>query len=408
MENRFLIYILPVAIAYLLGSFLPGYFLPLWLKKVDIRKIGDGNPGTINVKRTLGYPLAVLVGVYDVGKGLASMYIAYRCFNAPTYIVVLSAFTSIIGHKYPFYLGFKGGRGIAATVGIFVFMIIKVVRKFFTPYEILIMIIFIIVYAILLRLSTHDEDFFTVTVFPIIGAILAVKVASLSELLLVLFLMGMILYESSKNLKLKMFKLSSEKYTLWRIFIRPLALIFILLSLFFERKVIIFLTGSILSILFALDILRFALPKFEVTLERELLPDFKILRTKEKRRISSMTNFMLGIFLVFVLFPLNIAYASIGFMSLGDMFSKIVGINFGETTIFKSDNKSMEGSMSFLAVSLGVAYIMWISGFLVLWVGTLGAIVATLVESIPSQIDDNLGIPVVSGAFMQVLTRFFL
>ncbi len=408
MENRLLVYSLPTIIAYILGSFLPGYFLPLWFRKIDIRKVGDGNPGTINVKRTLGYPIAVIVGIYDVGKGLASMYIAYRVFNAPTYVIVISAFASILGHKFPFYLGFRGGRGIAATVGIFVFLIVKIVKEFFSPYEIIIMIMFIIIYAILIRLSTHDEDFFTVTVFPIIGAILAVKVRSLSELLLVLFLMGMIFYESSKNLKLKMFQLSNEKYTLWRIFIRPIALIFVLLSLFLDKKGIIFLTGSVLFILFVFDLLRFAIPKFEVELESELLPGFKILRAREKGRISSMTNFMLGIFLVFVLFPRNIAYASIGFMSLGDMFSKIVGINFGETKIFRRGNKSIEGTLSFLAVSLGVAYIMWISGFLVLWVGTLGAVIATVVESIPSQVDDNLSIPVISGAFMQVLTKFFL
>lgn len=408
METKLLVYLLPIVIAYIIGSFLPGYFLPLWLKKVDTRKIGDGNPGTINVKRTLGYPLAVIVGIYDVSKGLASMYIAYRFFNAPDYIIVLSAFASIMGHKFPFYLGFRGGRGIATTVGIFVFLIVKIMKEFFSSYDIIIFIMFIITYALLIMLSTHDEDFFTVTVFPVIGAILAMKVESHSELLLVLFLMGMIFYESSKNLKLKMFQLSSEKHTLWRVLMRPMALIFILLSLFIDIKSIVFLTGSVLFILFVFDILRFAIPKFELKLERELLPNFKILRTRERGKISSMTNFMLGIFLVFVLFPENIAYAAIGFSSLGDMLAKIAGMNFGETKIFKRGNKSIEGTMSFLAASLGVAYIMWISGSLALWIGTAGAVVAALVESFPSQIDDNLSVPVISGAFMQVLTKFLL
>lgn len=408
MNNTIYSYVLPVVIAYLLGSFLPGYFLPLWLRKVDIRKIGDGNPGTINVKRTLGYPLAILVGFYDIGKGLLSMLIAYKLFRAPVPIVTLSGFASIMGHKYPFYLRFKGGRGIAATLGIFVFMIARISIEFFSTYEIVLTIIFIIVYAILTRLATHDENFFTVTFLPILGAILSIKVKELSELLLVLFLMGMIFYESSKNLKLKMFKLSSEKYTLWRVFIRPMALLFILVSELAGRKVVMYLSGSVLLASFIFDLVRFAIPRFERMLEREIFPDVKILRARERGRISSITNFMLGIFFVFVFFPQSIAYASIGFMSLGDMFAKIVGINYGETKIFGRSGKSIEGTMGFLSAALAVAFLAWMSGFLALWYGTVGALAAAAVESFPSQIDDNVSVPVVSGAIMLAVQRLFL
>lgn len=408
MDNIFWRWFLPILISYLLGSILPGYILPLYIKKVDIRKIGDGNPGTINVKRTLGYPMAIFVGIYDIGKGLLSMYIAYRIFNAPIQCVVLSGFASIIGHKFPFYLKFKGGRGIASTVGIFIFMLVKVIKDFFSPREILTLVSFILVYALLMRLSTHDEDFFTVTIFPIFGLILAVKVKSISELMLVIFLMGMIFYESSKNLKLKMFTLKNEKYTLWRIFLRPLSLIFLILGNFIDKKILIYIIGSILFVFFVLDIIRLLLPKFESALDKEFFHSFKVLRTGEFGRISSFTNFMLGVFLIFALLPLNIANISLAFLSVGDMFSKIVEMNFGETKIFRSKIKSIEGSLAFMGASLSIAYIAWISGALPLWVGTLGAIVATLIESIPSQIDNNITVPVVSGALMEIVTKLFL
>lgn len=408
MDNFFWKWFLPILISYLLGSMLPGYILPLYIKKVDIRKIGDGNPGTINVKRTLGYPLAIFVGIYDIGKGLLSMYIAHQIFNAPIECVVLSGFASIIGHKYPFYLRFRGGRGIASTIGIFIYMLVKVVKDFFTPREILTLVSFILVYALLMRLSTHDEDFFTVTIFPIFGLILAVKVKSVSELLLVIFLMGMIFYESSKNLKLKMFTLKNEKYTLWRIFFKPLSLIFIILVDFVDRRTLVYIIGSILFVFFVLDIVRLVLPRFEKALDREIFRNVRILRAGEHGRISSFTNFMLGVFLIYTLLPLNIANVSLAFLSVGDMFSKIVEMNFGETKIFRSKIKSIEGSLAFMGASISIAYIAWISGGLPLWIGTLGAVVATLIESIPSQIDDNITVPIVSGAFMEIITKLFL
>lgn len=143
-------------------------------------------------------------------------------------------------------------------------------------------------------------------------------------------------------------------------------------------------------------------------LEREIFPDVKILRARERGRISSITNFMLGIFFVFVFFPQSIAYASIGFMSLGDMFAKIVGINYGETKIFGRSGKSIEGTMGFLSAALAVAFLAWMSGFLALWYGTVGALAAAAVESFPSQIDDNVSVPVVSGAIMLAVQRLFL
>lgn len=407
MQNDAMKYIFPILIGYFLGSFLPGYFLPLWLKKVDIRNLGDGNPGVINVKRTIGMSLAVATAIYDISKGLISMLIAFKIFGAPNLVIVLAGFASILGHKYPFYLKFKGGRGIAATVGIFLFLLVKVMVESFTIKDMIFMFLYIGTYAFLVRMATHDEDFFTITMLPIFAGILAFKVKSFSELTLVLILMGMIFYESSKNLKFKMFTLSSEKYTLWRIFARPLALLFIFLGLIISKETLLILIGSVLLSFFLFDLSRILIPKFEKILDIEILPDIKLIREREKGKISSMTNFLLGVFLSFLLFDKSVAYASLGFLSLGDMFSKIVGINYGKIHIFKNGGKTVEGSLAFFSASISIVYFLWIANLLSLWVGIVGAIVATFAELIPSQIDDNLSIPTVSGAVMELLQKLF-
>ena len=106
----------------------------------------------------------MLIAICDVSNGLVAMLITFQAFRAPTYVVMLSGFASIIGHKFPFYLGFKGGCGIATTVGIFLFLFVKVIVDCFTPFEIIISLIFLIVEFFLIRISTHDGNFFVETV----------------------------------------------------------------------------------------------------------------------------------------------------------------------------------------------------------------------------------------------------
>ena len=109
--------IMPIIIGYLLGSFLPAYFLLKFIKHVDIRSYGDRNPGTTNVKRNFGYPLAVLVAIYDVSKGLIAMLIAFQAFKAPTYIVMLAGLATILGHKFPFCNDFTTDIAQTAHIG---------------------------------------------------------------------------------------------------------------------------------------------------------------------------------------------------------------------------------------------------------------------------------------------------
>ena len=87
------------------------------------------------------------------------------------------------------------------------------------------------------------------------------------------------------------------------------------------------------------------------------------------------------------------------------MTARIVDINYGKTRLFKKSKTTLQASLAFLGVCLSVAYFLWIANILPLWIGLIGACVATLVEMFPSQLDDNLSVPLVSGAVMEFVLR---
>ncbi len=100
---------------YLIGS-IPFGFLAGKLRGIDIREHGSGNIGATNVLRTLGKPIGISVLILDMLKGLAPVLIAQH-FSDSGLIHILTAFATIMGHNYTFWLGFKGGKGIATSAG---------------------------------------------------------------------------------------------------------------------------------------------------------------------------------------------------------------------------------------------------------------------------------------------------
>ena len=99
-------------------------------KKNDIRKLGSGNPGTLNMSRNLGLKAGLLTFFLDIMKGSVPTLIAFfvfkdKCFKNSTFIIAdfaifLCGFCAVLGHIYPVFLKFKGGKGIATTIGVFI------------------------------------------------------------------------------------------------------------------------------------------------------------------------------------------------------------------------------------------------------------------------------------------------
>ena len=107
-------------LAYLLGSIPFGLVLTRLAGLGDIRKIGSGNVGATNVLRTGNKPLALLTLALDAGKGGIAALIAYHVYpggeNGLDFAIV-AGITAVIGHNFPLWLRFQGGKGVATTLG---------------------------------------------------------------------------------------------------------------------------------------------------------------------------------------------------------------------------------------------------------------------------------------------------
>lgn len=114
---------LAALIGYLLGNIQAGYLLGKLLKKVDIRTLGQGNAGASNAVESLGWKFGVAVALIDILKGVAAILLVKSMFSVGfnkegALFLYTSGYFAILGHIYPFYMKFKGGKGTATLIGI--------------------------------------------------------------------------------------------------------------------------------------------------------------------------------------------------------------------------------------------------------------------------------------------------
>jgi acyl phosphate:glycerol-3-phosphate acyltransferase len=108
---------LPILLGYLVGS-VPFAYLLARLRGVDVRVAGSGNVGAANVLRTTGAWRGVIVMALDMAKGMSAVVMAHTMTgNAAT--LALSGAAAVVGHIYPVWLGFHGGKGVAVAAGVF-------------------------------------------------------------------------------------------------------------------------------------------------------------------------------------------------------------------------------------------------------------------------------------------------
>ena len=118
MSDIFVCELVILVLAYLLGS-ISGSLLLGRFRGVDIRKQGSGNAGGTNALRTQGFKFALGVVLIDVGKGVLAVYLAMR-FSSPAQVQVMpfiALLCAVVGHVWPVFHGFRGGKGAATLVG---------------------------------------------------------------------------------------------------------------------------------------------------------------------------------------------------------------------------------------------------------------------------------------------------
>ena len=127
MSNLLLLIILAVC-SYLIGNINWALIISK-IKKTDIRQLGSGNPGTLNMSRNLGLAAGLLTFFLDILKGAVPALVAFFLtreryildteFVVADFAIYLCGFCAVLGHIYPVFLKFKGGKGIASTIGVF-------------------------------------------------------------------------------------------------------------------------------------------------------------------------------------------------------------------------------------------------------------------------------------------------
>ena len=113
--------ILTVVIGYLLGSISTGVMLSRLVAKTDIRTQGSGNAGTTNMLRVLGRKMALFTFLGDMLKGVIAVYIGKALVGGEVG-GVLGVLGAVLGHNFPVFFGFKGGKGIATSFGSLLFV----------------------------------------------------------------------------------------------------------------------------------------------------------------------------------------------------------------------------------------------------------------------------------------------
>jgi len=170
--------------AYLLGSIPFSFLVPLWLADVDVRGIGSGNVGATNALRAGGPGVASLSLAGDLGKGIGTV-VAARWAGTTPVVTGLVAAAVVIGHVYPLYLGFRGGKGVATAAGalgalapgafglsLLVFVLVVVWTRFVSLGSILAVSsfpLFVWMLSAVVRSAERDPEFVaTATLVPIL------------------------------------------------------------------------------------------------------------------------------------------------------------------------------------------------------------------------------------------------
>ena len=119
-------FLLTAAFSYLLGSIPFGYLLVRTFRGEDVRQSGSGNIGATNVSRT-SPALGILTLILDAAKGVAAVLLARSLFPGQHLIAAFAAVFAILGHVFPVWLRFRGGKGVATGLGSFVVLVPKAI-----------------------------------------------------------------------------------------------------------------------------------------------------------------------------------------------------------------------------------------------------------------------------------------
>lgn len=107
-----------IFMAYAVGSLAGGHFISKVLYNADVRQIGSGNAGTMNVLRNLSIAAGIMTFVWDAVKGFLVVFLGLKGGGRGVELAVLMALAAVAGHNWPVYWRFQGGKGLATSLGV--------------------------------------------------------------------------------------------------------------------------------------------------------------------------------------------------------------------------------------------------------------------------------------------------
>jgi glycerol-3-phosphate acyltransferase PlsY len=111
-------YALAVVLGYFIGSVSFSFLFGRFIQGIDIRKHGSGNAGATNTLRVLGVGPALTVLALDIGKGVLAIWVGWWIDSSNLLLPIAAGIAVILGHNWPIFFGFRGGKGIATMIGV--------------------------------------------------------------------------------------------------------------------------------------------------------------------------------------------------------------------------------------------------------------------------------------------------
>jgi acyl phosphate:glycerol-3-phosphate acyltransferase len=388
-----LLVILGGGCGYLLGSISPAFFLGKALKQIDVRDQGFRNAGARNVYHLLGVVPAAVTAVVDLGKGVAAVLIAERLLSLPDIWLFVPAWAAVLGHVFPFYLRFRGGKGMAVSIGIIGLLCALAMGKgLFAPIQLVV----VLAAAALVFIASRSGDLTALAAFLFLTVLTFLELGFSARGLLMASLSGYCFALGIRGtVRRRVFVLDAAiEMKWWRVIARPFALLLIPIDLLFGRTVALFVIGGVAVVLIGMDIFRL-LSRHQLQL---------LFKRKEIKRFSSMTSFIVAAFLIFLVFHGIIPFLGLAYITIGDIFSKIIGIKFGRHRLLR--DRTLEGSLGFLAGSFMAGWVIHTLLPVPLYATLAGPVFASAVELFSMDLDDNFSVGIVTCGFLFALHTF--
>ncbi len=426
-----ILFLICAFLSYVIGGINPAFLLGKIFRRIDIREYGTKNAGTGNAFLVLGKIHGIITAFFDASKGIISVILSSLLFVhffpddyfKYGFLILLSGFFAILGHDFPFYLKFRGGRGAATAYGLVIFLLVMALIH--TQYSGILFIFFaaILFLSLITQIITRSGFFTFAFTFPFllvfIVAIWAKSLVGLGEgffefgdqllLFSILFLIYIFMISVkrvkekggvSKDIKFARRK-DVPKIKVWRKTLRIFGVALPVLYFLFTKNLMLI----VLSVLFLFFILIDVVRKSKKIKSKI----YKAMYKKGEKSFSNLSLFILSSLVTVLFFPKEIAILALSFLVFGDTFAEIFGTKFGRLKI--AGKKTIEGFLGGLSANLVIGLIWSIFLSVSPWLFIIGAFSASLIEITPLKIgklkiDDNFSISVFSALVMLLISTF--